>query len=50
MKEQDKLEDRLKKLESKEGLTSEIDRYLEVKRAEIRQEFEDLSKELRKAE
>jgi serine O-acetyltransferase len=50
MKEQDKLEDRLKKLESKEGLTSEIDRYLEVKRAEIRQEFEDLSKELRKSE
>jgi serine O-acetyltransferase len=43
MKEQEKLEDRIKKLESKEGLASEIDRYLENKKKEIEQEFEDIA-------
>ncbi|OGS19264.1 MAG: serine O-acetyltransferase [Elusimicrobia bacterium RIFOXYA2_FULL_50_26] len=48
LEEQEKLEDRLAKLESKEGLTSRIDKYLELKKKEIAQEFEDMSKELRK--
>jgi serine O-acetyltransferase len=46
--EQEKAEARIAKLESKEGLTSDIDRYLEEKKKEILQEFEDLSKELKK--
>lgn len=47
MKEQDELENRIQKLESKEGLVCEIDKYLEEKKEEIRKEFEDWSKELK---
>ena len=47
LKEYDKMEDRVKKLESKEGLTSEIDKYIDEKKVEIRKEFEDLSRELK---
>ncbi|MCX5781952.1 MAG: hypothetical protein NT145_04520, partial [Elusimicrobia bacterium] len=47
MKEQDDLEERIKKLESKEGLVCEIDRYLEQKKEEIKKEFEDWSKEMK---
>jgi len=42
--EQDKLEARLREVESKEGLISEIDRYFEAKKAEIKKEFEDWSR------
>jgi serine O-acetyltransferase len=35
MKEQEKLEERIKKLESKEGMSMELDGYLEKKRGEI---------------
>jgi serine O-acetyltransferase len=44
--EQEKLEARLQKVESKEGVTSDIDRYLEQKKDEIKKEFEDWSKNL----
>ncbi len=47
MKEQDELEDRIKKLESKEGLVFEINKYLEQKKEEIKKEFEDWSKEMK---
>ncbi|MFH1369076.1 MAG: serine O-acetyltransferase [Elusimicrobiota bacterium] len=40
LKENEKLEDRVKKLESKEGLKSEIDKYFEERKAEICKEFE----------
>jgi len=46
IKEQEKLEERLKKVESKEGLTAEIDKYLEIRKDEIKKEFEDWSKKL----
>ena len=39
MKELEKMEERLKKLESLEGVTSQIDEYLEKKKKEIEQEF-----------
>ncbi|MEW6555924.1 MAG: serine O-acetyltransferase [Elusimicrobiota bacterium] len=39
VKEQEKLEERLKKVESLEGITAEIDKYLEKKKKEIEQEF-----------
>ncbi len=47
MKEQEELEERIEKIESKEGVTCEIDKYLEEKKAEIRKEFEDWSKEIK---
>jgi len=47
IKEQEKLEERLKKVESKEGFSAEIDKYLEIKRDEIKKEFEDWSKSFR---
>ncbi len=47
LKEYDKMEERVKKLESKEGLASVIDKYIEEKKEEIRKEFEDLSRELK---
>jgi len=47
LKEQDKLEERIKQLESKEGLTSQLDKYLEDKKKEIEQEFQDWSRELK---
>ncbi|MBN1824610.1 MAG: serine O-acetyltransferase [Endomicrobiales bacterium] len=43
--EQDKLEERIKNVESKEGLTAHIDRYLEAKKEEIKKEFEDWAEE-----
>ena len=46
IKEQEKLEERLKKVESKEGLTAVIDKYLEIRKDEIKKEFEDWSKKL----
>ncbi|MFH0947765.1 MAG: serine O-acetyltransferase [Elusimicrobiota bacterium] len=39
VKEQEKIEERLKKIESLEGITSEIDKYLEKKKKEIEKEF-----------
>ena len=39
IKEQEKLEERLKKIESLEGITSKIDRYIEEKKKEIEKEF-----------
>jgi serine O-acetyltransferase len=39
IKEQEKLEERLKKIESLEGITSEIDKYFEKKKKEIEKEF-----------
>lgn len=39
MKEIEKVEDRLKKVESREGVTAEIDKYLEIKKKEIENEF-----------
>jgi serine O-acetyltransferase len=47
LKEQEKIDERLKKVESKEGLTSEIDKYLEEKKEEIKKEFEDWTKSLK---
>ena len=47
MKEQDELENRIEKLESKEGLTCDIDKYLEEKKKEIKKEFEDWSREIK---
>lgn len=41
MSEQDKLEGRLKKLESMEGVEAAVDRYLEERKKEIEQEFEE---------
>jgi len=40
MKEQKKVEERLKKVESMEGIASEIDKYFELKKKEIEKEFE----------
>lgn len=39
VKENEKLEERLKKLESLEGITTEIDRYLEKMKQEVKKEF-----------
>lgn len=39
VKGQEKLEERLKKIESLEGITSEIDKYVEEKKKEIEKEF-----------
>ncbi len=39
VKEQEKIEERLKKIETLEGVTSEIDKYLEKKKEEIKKEF-----------
>ena len=50
LKEIEKLEERVKKVETKEGLTSEIDRYLEEKKKEIEKEFEDLTKDYKRTE
>jgi serine O-acetyltransferase len=47
IKGQEEIELRLKKVESKEGLTSEIDKYLEKKKEEIKKEFEDWTKSLK---
>jgi serine O-acetyltransferase len=47
VKEQEKLEERLQKVESKEGLTSQIDKYLEAKKEAIKKEFEDWSRSLK---
>ncbi|MHB9155685.1 MAG: serine O-acetyltransferase [Endomicrobiales bacterium] len=48
MKEQDKLEERIKKLESLEGVTADIDRYLEEKKKDVEKEFKDMTRDLRK--
>lgn len=48
LKEIDKLEEKIAKLESKKGLVSEIDKYLEEKKEELKKEFEDWSKEIKK--
>jgi serine O-acetyltransferase len=48
LKETEKIEGRIKKLESKEGLASEIDKYFDEKKKEIEKEFEDWTKELKK--
>ncbi|MFC1501030.1 serine O-acetyltransferase [Elusimicrobiota bacterium] len=48
MKEQEELEKRIKNVEQKEGLKSEINKYLEEKKEEIKKEFEDWSKEIKK--
>ncbi len=48
IKEQEKLEERLKKVESKEGVIAHIDKYLDEKKEEIKKEFEDWSKNLKK--
>ena len=48
IKGQEEMEERLKKVESKEGLTAEMDKYLEAKKEEIKKEFEDWSKNLKK--
>jgi len=45
MEGQEKLEERLKKLESKEGMPIELDRYFEKDRREIPQGFLPASKE-----
>jgi len=50
IQEQEKLEDRIRKMESKEGFTSEMDKYLETKKQEIKKEFEDWTREFRKTE
>lgn len=47
LKEQEKLEERIKQLETKEGVTSTIDKYIEDKKIEIQKEFEDWSKTLK---
>ncbi|OGS45275.1 MAG: serine O-acetyltransferase [Elusimicrobia bacterium RIFOXYD2_FULL_34_15] len=39
VKEQEKVEERLKKIESVEGITTKIDEYLETKKKEIEKEF-----------
>ena len=39
VKEQEKIEERLKKIETLEGITAEIDKYLEKKKKEIKEEF-----------
>ena len=39
VKEQEKIETRLKKVESLEGITSEIDKYIEKKKKEIEEKF-----------
>ena len=39
MKENEKLENRIKKIESLEGITAEIDKYIEKKKKEIEEEF-----------
>ncbi len=44
MSEQDKLEERLKKLESAGGIEAKVDRYLEERKKEIEQEFEEEKK------
>jgi serine O-acetyltransferase len=48
LSENEKLEERLKKLESHDGITSHIDQYLATKKQEIEREFEDWSKELKR--
>lgn len=35
MKEQEKIEERVKKIESLEGITTELDKYMEKRRKEI---------------
>ena len=47
IKEQEKLEERLQKVESKEGLNAQIDKYLEAKKEDIKKEFEDWSRSLK---
>jgi serine O-acetyltransferase len=47
IKEQEKLEERLKKVESREGLTAEMDKYLEAKKENIKKEFEDWTRSLK---
>ncbi|OGS39393.1 MAG: serine acetyltransferase, partial [Elusimicrobia bacterium RIFOXYD2_FULL_34_30] len=39
VKEQEKIEERIKKIESLEGITTKIDEYLEAKKKEIEEEF-----------
>jgi serine O-acetyltransferase len=39
VKEQEKIEERLKKVESLEGITAEIDKYVEKKKKELEEEF-----------
>jgi serine O-acetyltransferase len=48
LNENEKLEERVKNLESKEGFTNQIDKYFEEKKKEIQKEFEDWTKELKK--
>ena len=48
IKGQEEMEARLKKVESKEGLTAEIDKYLEAKKEDIKKEFEDWSRSIKK--
>jgi serine O-acetyltransferase len=45
MQEQEILTGRIKQLESKEGLTAQIDKYFEEKKKEIEKEFEDRTKD-----
>ena len=39
MKENEKIEDRIKKIENMEGITAEIDKYIEKKKKKIEEEF-----------
>ncbi|HBU69429.1 MAG TPA: serine O-acetyltransferase [Elusimicrobia bacterium] len=48
MKDIEKLEERIVKVESKEGLVAHIDKYLEEKKKEIEKEFQDWTKDLKK--
>src|SRR3989339_89031 len=48
MKDIEKLEARIVKVESKEGLVAHIDKYLEEKKKEIEKEFQDWTKDLKK--
>ena len=47
IKEQDKLDERIKKLESREGMSIELDKYLEKKRREIIEGFLPASEEFK---
>ncbi|MBN1621837.1 MAG: serine O-acetyltransferase [Endomicrobiales bacterium] len=46
LQEFEKLEERIKILESKEGVASKIDKYLDEKKKEIEKEFKDWTKEV----
>jgi serine O-acetyltransferase len=47
MREFDKLEERMKQVETKEGIVADIDKYFEEKKAEMKIEFEEWSKNLK---